>query len=131
MKMITCDRATYDIAVMAHKKYEQFLNKSINHYDEMTLVVDKDMETGSFARTFADIDLDDGNQDSEPIDCDNEEIEKVRTKVSSSGTSKLKRKMLKKVSMMNKLNLWVNNLAKLLMLWNNLLWIRHHIFTKN
>ncbi|MFQ6646918.1 hypothetical protein Gotur_019044 [Gossypium turneri] len=77
MKMITCDRATYDIAVMAHKKYEQFLNKSINHYDEMTLVVDKDMETGSFARTFADIDLDDGNQDSEPIDCDNEEIEKT------------------------------------------------------
>ncbi|MFQ6646919.1 hypothetical protein Gotur_019044 [Gossypium turneri] len=43
----------------------------------MTLVVDKDMETGSFARTFADIDLDDGNQDSEPIDCDNEEIEKL------------------------------------------------------
>ncbi|MBA0635461.1 hypothetical protein Godav_022249 [Gossypium davidsonii] len=31
---------------------------------------------------------------------------------------------------MNKLNLWVNNLAKLLMLSNNLLWIRHHIFAK-
>ncbi|XP_016681522.2 uncharacterized protein [Gossypium hirsutum] len=29
MKMITCDRATYDVAVMAHKKYEPFLNKSI------------------------------------------------------------------------------------------------------
>ncbi|MBA0758403.1 hypothetical protein Gotri_021403, partial [Gossypium trilobum] len=42
----------------------------------------------SFARTFADIDLDDGNQDSVPIDRDNEEIEEVRTKVSSSGTSK-------------------------------------------
>ncbi|MFQ6646928.1 hypothetical protein Gotur_019050, partial [Gossypium turneri] len=92
MKMITYDRTTYDTAVMADKKYEQFLNKSINHYDKMTLVVDKDMATGSFARTFADIDLDDGNQDSEPIDCDNEEIEEVRTKVSSSGTSKLKRK---------------------------------------
>ncbi|MBA0692348.1 hypothetical protein Goari_009919 [Gossypium aridum] len=38
--------------------------------------------------------------------------------------------MLKKVSLMNKLNLWVNNSAKLLMLWNNLLWIRHHFFTK-
>ncbi|MBA0711700.1 hypothetical protein Golax_010853, partial [Gossypium laxum] len=30
-----------------------------------------------FARTFADIDLDDGNQDSVPIDCDNEEVEEV------------------------------------------------------
>ncbi|MBA0784740.1 hypothetical protein Gotri_024944 [Gossypium trilobum] len=59
----------------------------------MTLVVDKDMAIGSFAKTFVDIDLD-------------------------------------KVSLMNKLNLWVNNLAKLLMLWNNLLSIRNHIFTK-
>ncbi|MFQ6666117.1 hypothetical protein Gotur_032595, partial [Gossypium turneri] len=54
MKMITCDRATYDAAVMAHKKYEPFLNKSIDHYDEMALVVGKDMATGSFAKTFAD-----------------------------------------------------------------------------
>ncbi|XP_012462792.2 uncharacterized protein LOC105782539 [Gossypium raimondii] len=92
MKMITCDRATYDAAVMAHKKYEPFLNKSIDHYDEMALVVGKDMATGSFARTFADIDLDDGNQDSVSVDCDNEEAEEVRTNVSSSGTSKRKSK---------------------------------------
>ncbi|KAK5794001.1 hypothetical protein PVK06_035190 [Gossypium arboreum] len=129
MKMITCDRVTYDAAVMAHKKYEPFLNKSIDHYDEMALVVGKDMATRSFARTFADIDLDDGNQDSVPLDCYNEEDEEVRTNVSSSGTSKRKRKMFKKVSLMNKLNLWVNNLAKLLILWNNLLRIRHHSFT--
>ncbi|TYJ46935.1 hypothetical protein E1A91_A02G153900v1 [Gossypium mustelinum] len=75
MKMITCDRATYDAAVMAHKKYEPFLNKSIDHYDEMALAVGKDKATRSFARTFADIDLDDANQDSVPIDGDNEEIE--------------------------------------------------------
>ncbi|KAK8303628.1 hypothetical protein V6Z12_D04G163600 [Gossypium hirsutum] len=80
--MITCDRATYDAAVMTHKKYEPFLNKSVDHYDEMTLVVGKDMTTGSFARTFAYIYLNDGNQDSVPIDCDNEETEVVRTKVS-------------------------------------------------
>ncbi|PPD67962.1 hypothetical protein GOBAR_DD35160 [Gossypium barbadense] len=54
MKMITCDRATYDVAVMAHKKYEPFLNKSIDHYDEMTFVVGKDMAIGSFAKTFSD-----------------------------------------------------------------------------
>ncbi|MBA0758400.1 hypothetical protein Gotri_021403 [Gossypium trilobum] len=40
----------------------------------MALVVGKDIATRSFARTFADIDLDDGNQDSVPIDRDNEEI---------------------------------------------------------
>ncbi|KAK5812661.1 hypothetical protein PVK06_028098 [Gossypium arboreum] len=96
MKMITCDRATYDAAVMAHKKYEPFLNKSIDHYDEMALVVGKDMVTGSFTRTFADIDLDDDNIGSVPIDCENEATEEVRTNVSSSGTSKRKRKKAQK-----------------------------------
>ncbi|MFQ6648313.1 hypothetical protein Gotur_020850 [Gossypium turneri] len=79
MKMITCDRTTYDAAVMTHKKYEPFLNKSIDHYDEMALVVGKDMATGSFARTFAGIDLDDDPN--------------------------VKEKLFKKVSLMNKLNL--------------------------
>ncbi|KAK5784877.1 hypothetical protein PVK06_039416 [Gossypium arboreum] len=92
MKMSTCEIAAYDATMMAHKKYEPFLNKSIDHYDEMALVVDKDIATRSFARTFADIDLDDGNQDSVLIDCDDEETEEVRTKVSSFGTSKRKRK---------------------------------------
>ncbi|MBA0753324.1 hypothetical protein Gogos_021925 [Gossypium gossypioides] len=57
----------------------------------MALVVSKDMATWSFARTFADINLDDSKQDSVPVDYDNEEVE-VRTNVSSSGTSKRKRK---------------------------------------
>ncbi|MFQ6647907.1 hypothetical protein Gotur_021550 [Gossypium turneri] len=41
----------------------------------MALVVGKDMATESFARTFADIDLDDGNEDSMPVNYDNEEAE--------------------------------------------------------
>ncbi|MBA0868777.1 hypothetical protein Goshw_018612 [Gossypium schwendimanii] len=49
------------------------------------------MTIGSFAKTFADIDLDDGNQDSVPVDYDNEKVEEV------------------------------NNLVRLLMHWNNLL----------
>ncbi|MBA0833992.1 hypothetical protein Goarm_006394, partial [Gossypium armourianum] len=44
----------------------------------------------SFDRTFADIDLNDGNQDSVLVDYDNEEVEEVRTNVSLSGTSKCK-----------------------------------------
>ncbi|MFQ6651470.1 hypothetical protein Gotur_023792 [Gossypium turneri] len=83
MKMITCDRAIYDAAVMAHKKYEPFLKKSINHYDAMALVVGKDMTIGSFAKKFADIDWDDGNHDSVPIDCGNEDIEEIYEEVMS------------------------------------------------
>ena len=113
----------------AHKKYEPFLNKSIDHYDEMALVVGKDKATGSFARTFADIDLDDGNQDSVPLDCYNEEDEEVRTNVSSSGTSKRKRKSVQESLVDEQIKFVVNNLEKLLMLWNNLLPIRHYSFT--
>ncbi|MBA0568460.1 hypothetical protein Golob_005956 [Gossypium lobatum] len=50
------------------------------------------MTIGSFAKTFTDIDLDDGNQDSVTVDYDNEKVEEVRTKVCSSGTSKSNRK---------------------------------------
>ncbi|PPS07030.1 hypothetical protein GOBAR_AA13602 [Gossypium barbadense] len=89
---VQCDAKHVKNHLRAHKKYEPFLNKSIDHYDEMALVVGKYMETGNFAKTFADIDLDDGNQDSVPIDYNNEETEEVRTKVSSSDTSKRKRK---------------------------------------
>ncbi|KAK5794511.1 hypothetical protein PVK06_035742 [Gossypium arboreum] len=44
----------------------------------MALIVGKDMATGSFAKTFAEINLDDDNQDSMPIDWDNEEIEEFQ-----------------------------------------------------
>ncbi|KAH1097304.1 hypothetical protein J1N35_014225 [Gossypium stocksii] len=50
------------------------------------------METGSFARTFANIDLDYGNQDSILVNYNNEYDKEVRTKTSSFGTSKRKRK---------------------------------------
>ncbi|KAG8486060.1 hypothetical protein CXB51_019374 [Gossypium anomalum] len=43
----------------------------------MTSVVGKDMTIRSFARTFADIELDDGNQDLVLVNCDNKEVEEI------------------------------------------------------
>ncbi|MFQ6666790.1 hypothetical protein Gotur_033027 [Gossypium turneri] len=91
----------------------------------MALVVGKDMATGSFARTFADIDLDDGNEDSVLVDYDNEETGEVRTNVSSSGTSKRKRKNVQE----SVIDEQIKFVGEQLMLWNNLLQIRHHSFT--
>ncbi|MBA0754926.1 hypothetical protein Gogos_021897 [Gossypium gossypioides] len=50
----------------------------------MDLVVGKDIETGSFARTFADTDLDDGNRDSMLVNCDNEEVEEQLDKIANA-----------------------------------------------
>ncbi|MFQ6649716.1 hypothetical protein Gotur_022015 [Gossypium turneri] len=41
----------------------------------MALAVGKDMATGSFARTFADIYLDDGNQDSQVMSMEEERFD--------------------------------------------------------
>ncbi|XP_039039744.1 L10-interacting MYB domain-containing protein-like [Hibiscus syriacus] len=92
MKMITCDGVTYDAIVTAHPKYGQFLNKKIDSYDEMALVVGQDMATGSFARTFANIDLDDINEGSIPLNFDTQHVDEEIANISSSGTSKRKRK---------------------------------------
>ncbi|GMI68840.1 hypothetical protein HRI_000553300 [Hibiscus trionum] len=58
----------------------------------MALVVGQDMATGSFARIFADIGLDDINEGSMPLNFDVEDVCEERSKASSSGTSKRKRK---------------------------------------
>ncbi|MBA0798457.1 hypothetical protein Gohar_009046, partial [Gossypium harknessii] len=50
----------------------------------MDLVVGKDMETESFARTFADTNLDDGNRDSMLVNCDNEEVEEQLDKIANA-----------------------------------------------
>ncbi|MBA0576856.1 hypothetical protein Golob_006882, partial [Gossypium lobatum] len=42
----------------------------------------------SFARTFVDIDLDDGNKGSVPIDCNNEEIEEIANALEQFTTDK-------------------------------------------
>ncbi|KAK8618070.1 hypothetical protein V6N13_115945 [Hibiscus sabdariffa] len=61
----------------------------------MALVVGQGMATGSFAKTFVDIDLDNTAQGSLTLNFDNEDADEERTKVSSSDTSKHKRKNLK------------------------------------
>ncbi|GMI80924.1 hypothetical protein HRI_001761700 [Hibiscus trionum] len=58
----------------------------------MALVVGQDMTTGSFTRTFADIDLDDINEGSMPLNFGVEDVCEKRSKASSSGISKRKRK---------------------------------------
>ncbi|PPS01067.1 hypothetical protein GOBAR_AA19596 [Gossypium barbadense] len=86
MKMITCDRATYDAVVI--------------------------VIYGVFPKKIVDIDLDDGNQASMPINCDNEEVE-VRTKVSSSNTSKCKRKNTQESSVDEKIKFVGEKLGKI------------------
>ncbi|MBA0814352.1 hypothetical protein Gohar_020187, partial [Gossypium harknessii] len=49
----------------------------------MALVVGKYKATRSFSRIFADIDLDDGNQNLVPVNCDNEDVEEQLSKIAN------------------------------------------------
>ncbi|GMJ09219.1 hypothetical protein HRI_004591100 [Hibiscus trionum] len=63
----------------AYPKYSSFLNKKFDNYDEMVVVVGQDMTTRSFAKTFADVELDDEDC-SMPFNFETENVEEEKTK---------------------------------------------------
>ncbi|XP_075636507.1 uncharacterized protein LOC142608700 [Castanea sativa] len=78
LKMITCDRTVYDEEVAAHPNHAQFLNKKIEMFDEMALVVGKDMATGGFSKGVGDIGVE-ALDDSPPlVDADVDDISKKK-----------------------------------------------------
>ncbi|KAL0004284.1 hypothetical protein SO802_011845 [Lithocarpus litseifolius] len=85
--MITCDAKTYQEEVMAHCKHADYLNKKIEMYDELAIVVGKDMATGSFAKSYVDIDTEQENAENTEIVGDNGEegvVDKGKNAVESS-----------------------------------------------
>nr|POF09277.1 hypothetical protein CFP56_18145 [Quercus suber] len=89
LKMITCDAKTYQEEVMAHRKHAEFLNKKIEMYDELALVVGKDTATGGFSKSYIDYENEPDNGDSAEFVADNVEedmLEKGKNVVESSTT---------------------------------------------
>ncbi|XP_030923405.1 L10-interacting MYB domain-containing protein-like [Quercus lobata] len=74
LKMITCDAKTYQEEVMAHRKHAKYLNKKIEFYDELVIVVGMDTATSGFSKSYVDIEneLENGdNGDSAEFVADN------------------------------------------------------------
>ncbi|KAH7844899.1 hypothetical protein Vadar_032805 [Vaccinium darrowii] len=55
LRMITCGENVSDEYIAAHPEHEAFFNKKIEMYDEMALVVGKELATGQLAKSFDDI----------------------------------------------------------------------------
>ncbi|KAK9984613.1 hypothetical protein SO802_034138 [Lithocarpus litseifolius] len=97
--MITCDAKTYQEEVMVHRKHVDYLNKKIKMYDELAIVVGKDMATGSFAKSYVDIDTEQDNAESTEMVGDNGEegvVDKRKNAVESSTTGSTISKSRKK-----------------------------------
>ena len=70
-------------------KHVEYLNKKIEMYDELAIVVGKDMATGSFAKSYVYIDTEQDNRESTEMVVDNGEegvVEKGKNVVESSTT---------------------------------------------
>ena len=75
--------------LQAHRKHADFLNKKIELYDELAIVVGKDLATGSFAKSYVDIDTEHDNAESTEMVADNGEegvVDKGKNVVESSTT---------------------------------------------
>ena len=86
---------TFLSPLQAHQKHAEYLNKKIEMYDELAIVVGKDTTTGGFSKSYVDIENEPDNGDSAEFVADNVEegvVEKEKNAVESfttgSGISK-------------------------------------------
>ncbi|XP_021741412.1 uncharacterized protein LOC110707688 [Chenopodium quinoa] len=86
LKMVTTSPTAYATYVKEYPKYEKFFNRKIDMYEEMAIVVGKDLARGNFSKTFSDIDVDASMESGQP----SMTIDSVPSKAESkadSGTS--------------------------------------------
>ncbi|GAB4850086.1 hypothetical protein Ancab_029384 [Ancistrocladus abbreviatus] len=57
----------YTAYLSAHPTHDKYLNKKIDIYDEMDIVLGKDMARGDFAKSFVDIELQSHSKDEDKI----------------------------------------------------------------
>ena len=72
-----------------HRKHAEYLNKNIEMYDELVIVVGKDTTTGNFSKSYVDIENEPDNGDSTEFVADNGEegvVDKGKNAVESSTT---------------------------------------------
>ncbi|KAL2922809.1 L10-interacting MYB domain-containing protein, partial [Bienertia sinuspersici] len=55
LKMIAVSPNAYDAFVKQYPSHEKYLNKKIDMYEEISIVVGKDMARGNYSKTFGDI----------------------------------------------------------------------------
>ena len=80
---------TFLSPLQAHRKHADYLNKKIDFYDELAIVVGKDTATGGFSKSYVDLENKPDNGDSAEFVTDNVEegvVEKGKNAVESSTT---------------------------------------------
>ena len=80
---------TFLSPLQAHRKHAEYLNKKIDMYDELSIVVGKDTANGGFSKSYVDLEHEPDNGDSAEFVIDNVEegvVEKGKNTIESSTT---------------------------------------------
>ena len=80
---------TFISPLQAHRKHAEYLNKKIEMYDELAIVVRKDTATGGFSKSYVDLEHEPDNGDNDEFIVDNVEegvVEKGKNAVESCTT---------------------------------------------
>ena len=48
---------TFISPLQAHRKHAEYLNKKINFYDQLAIVVEKDIATGGFSQSYVGLEI--------------------------------------------------------------------------
>ena len=90
---------TFISPLQAHRKHAEYLNKKIEMYDELAIVVRNDTATGGFSKSYVDLEHEPDNGDNDEFVVDNVEegvVEKGKNAVEScttgSGISKSRKR---------------------------------------
>jgi len=80
----------------AHPNHDKFLNKKLDMYEAMIIVVGKDMATGNYAKSYADVNMEE-NTEEQSISIENEgEYEETCKGKETSSSSTQKRQHRKR-----------------------------------
>ncbi|KAG5225384.1 Myb DNA-bind domain-containing protein [Salix suchowensis] len=94
--MITVSKDVYDEEVKTHPNHDKYLNKKLDLYEIMTIVVGKDMATENYAKSYADVNLEE-NTEGQSISIENEgEYEETSQGKGTSSSSTQKRQHRKR-----------------------------------
>ena len=69
---------TFLSPLQAHRKHAEYLNKKIDFYDELAIVVGKDTTTGGFSKSYVDLENEPDNGDNAEFVADNVEEGRLR-----------------------------------------------------
>ncbi|KAL9350858.1 hypothetical protein Peur_058113 [Populus x canadensis] len=93
LKMIIVSKDVYDEEVMAHPNHDKYLNKKLDIYEAMTNVVEKNMATENYVKSYADVNLEENTKKTSSFSTQKRQHRKRNHMYEDDGVEKLSKQI--------------------------------------